>query len=176
MNDTLNQVESAIENYSIAMNRKNGRSVYSNMLHIEQHSVFWLSELAAECEAYRKFAMTADTLGVLAALHPDNPLEFVYICSPYRGDRRANLAAARKYCLQAIEEGYIPIAPHLMFAGIIDDDDPAQRAVGLKIGLEAMRICREVRVYGHLISAGMSGEIKQADVLKIPVRRMDQDD
>lgn len=39
----------------------------------------------------------------------------VYICSPYAGDVENNTAAARRYCRFAVEVGYIPIAPHLLF-------------------------------------------------------------
>ena len=39
----------------------------------------------------------------------------VYICSPYAGDIETNTAAARRYCRFAVEAGYIPIAPHLLF-------------------------------------------------------------
>ena len=41
----------------------------------------------------------------------------VYICSPYSGDVDANTAAARRYSRFAVEQGYIPIAPHLLFHG-----------------------------------------------------------
>ena len=39
----------------------------------------------------------------------------VYICSPYAGDIDANVDAARRYSRFAVEQGYIPIAPHLLF-------------------------------------------------------------
>ena len=39
----------------------------------------------------------------------------VYICSPYAGDVERNTAAARRYSRFAVDAGYIPIAPHLLF-------------------------------------------------------------
>jgi hypothetical protein len=56
-----------------------------------------------------------------------------------------------------------------MYYDILDDDDPGQRAVGMKIGLELLRFCRELWVYGGKISEGMCAEIALAEVLKIPV-------
>ena len=39
----------------------------------------------------------------------------VYICSPYSGNVTANVQAAREYCRIAVEKGYIPVAPHLLY-------------------------------------------------------------
>jgi hypothetical protein len=39
----------------------------------------------------------------------------VYICSPYAGDVEENVKAARRYCRFAVNQGYIPVAPHLLF-------------------------------------------------------------
>lgn len=46
----------------------------------------------------------------------------VYICSPYRGDTETNIRKAQQYCKQAIKENHIPIAPHLYFPQILDDE------------------------------------------------------
>ena len=48
----------------------------------------------------------------------------VYICSPYAGDIESNTTAARRYCRFAVESGYIPIAPHLLFPQFLNDSDP----------------------------------------------------
>ncbi len=45
----------------------------------------------------------------------ENHRLLVYICSPYSGDVKANVKAARKYCRYAVDKGYMPIAPHLLF-------------------------------------------------------------
>ena len=39
----------------------------------------------------------------------------VYICSPFAGDIEKNVVAARTYSRFAVEQGCIPIAPHLLF-------------------------------------------------------------
>jgi len=39
----------------------------------------------------------------------------VYVCSPFSGDITGNIANARNYSRFAVEQGDIPIAPHLLF-------------------------------------------------------------
>lgn len=170
--DIVDQVENSISFYRDSLGNKNGRAARAEQTYIEQNCVTWLSQLVLECKAHREFGMTADTVAMLTATQQGEPLKLVYVCSPYKGNKKANIAAASQYCLDAIAAGYIPIAPHVMFYGILNDDDPGQRAVGMKIGLELLRFCQELRVYGSRISDGMRGEIALAEALKISVRRM----
>lgn len=86
----------------------------------------------------------------------------VYICSPYAGDIEANVAAARRYSRFAVEKGYIPIAPHLLFPQFMNDDDPKERELGLFFGNAIMSKCSEIWVFGSTISNGMAAEIKRA--------------
>ena len=86
----------------------------------------------------------------------------VYICSPYSGDVEGNVAAARRYSRFAVEQGYIPIAPHLLFPQFLDDSRPDERELGLFFGNALMSKCSEVWVFGSRISAGMEAEIKRA--------------
>ena len=86
----------------------------------------------------------------------------VYICSPYSGDVDGNVAAARRYSRFAVERGYIPIAPHLLFPQFLNDSDPAERELGLFFGNVLMTKCSEVWVFGSCISDGMVAEIKRA--------------
>ena len=86
----------------------------------------------------------------------------VYICSPYSGDVEGNVAAARRYSRFAVEQGYIPIAPHLLFPQFLDDSRPDERELGLFFGNALMSKCLEVWVFGSRISSGMESEIKRA--------------
>lgn len=86
----------------------------------------------------------------------------VYICSPYAGDIVANTEAARRYSRFAVETGYIPIAPHLLFPQFMNDADPEERELGLFFGNVLMSKCAEVWVFGGRISAGMQKEIERA--------------
>ncbi len=86
----------------------------------------------------------------------------VYICSPYAGDVESNVATARKYSRFAVDKGYIPIAPHLLFPQFLNDGDPMERELGLFFGNALMSKCSEVWVFGSTISNGMAAEIKRA--------------
>ena len=83
----------------------------------------------------------------------------VYICSPYAGDVKANVDAARRYCRFAVEQGYIPVAPHLLFPQFLNDENPKERQLGLFFGNALMSKCSEVWVFGDHISPGMEAEI-----------------
>ena len=86
----------------------------------------------------------------------------VYICSPCAGDIEKNVVATRTYSRFAVEQGYIPIAPHLLFPQFLDDSDPKERELGLFFGNAIMSKCSEVWVFGSHISSGMEAEIKRA--------------
>lgn len=86
----------------------------------------------------------------------------VYICSPYAGEIEKNVKAAQEYSRFAVEKGYIPIAPHLLFLQFLNDANPKERQLGLFFGNALMSKCSEVWVFGSHISAGMEAEINRA--------------
>lgn len=86
----------------------------------------------------------------------------VFICSPYVGEVDENIRAARRYSRFAVDKGYIPIAPHLLFPQFLNDADPNERQLGLFFDNALMSKCAEVWVFGSRISAGMETEIKRA--------------
>ena len=94
----------------------------------------------------------------------------VYVCSQYgtRGNKEVNLEFAKLFCGAVIEEGGIPICPHLFYAEVLNDEVESQRAAGLKIGLELLKDCQELRICSR-ISEGMKAEILLAEKLGIPV-------
>ena len=79
--------------------------------------------------------ITANEKQSLRAFRP-----IVYICSPYSGDVEGNVVAARRYCRFAVEQGYIPIAPHLLFPQFLDDSRPDERELGLFFGNALMEV------------------------------------
>lgn len=95
----------------------------------------------------------------------------VYICSPYRGDIERNTANARAYCREALDQGCIPVAPHLYFTQFLNEDDPLERQLGLFYGLRILRDCHEIWVYSDPRHAteGMREEINEAVGLGIDV-------
>ena len=94
----------------------------------------------------------------------------VYIVSKYAGDIEANTAAAIRYCRFAIEQGYMPIASHLLYPQILNDNDPDERELGLMFGIALLAKCNEVWCFGDEKSAGMLQEIKFALKLKKRLR------
>ena len=61
-------------------------------------------------------------------------MPLVYICSRYAGDIAKNKSDAIRFCRFAIDEGYIPMATHLLYPQILNDADPADRDLGLYFG------------------------------------------
>lgn len=115
------------------------------------------SERYPDPTAYEAFCNIEREQRALRAFRP-----IVYICSPYAGDIEQNVAAARRYCRYAVNAGYIPIAPHLLFPQFLNDADPNERQLGLFFGNALMSKCSEVWVFGSHISAGMQAEISRA--------------
>ncbi|MBR2897081.1 MAG: hypothetical protein IKC04_04265 [Oscillospiraceae bacterium] len=92
----------------------------------------------------------------------------VYICSPLRGDIEGNLRRAAAYSRAAVESNAIPITPHLYFASFLDDTKHADRKVGMQMGIELLKKCDELWVFGKP-SEGMAAEITEAGRLQKPI-------
>lgn len=97
-------------------------------------------------------------------------MKLVYICSPYAGDVESNIRFAKAACSYAAEYGCAPVAVHLMYPQILNDAVPAQREIGIQMGLRVLASCNELWICGSRISHGMSCEIAGAERLGIPVR------
>lgn len=93
----------------------------------------------------------------------------VFICSPYAGDIVHNIRKAKEYCRFAIDEGYMPIAPHLLYPQILNDANPEERTLGMTFGLALLDLCDEIWVFGEP-SPGMAEEVAFARERKIPIR------
>ena len=99
----------------------------------------------------------------------------VYICSPYSGNVESNIKSARRYSRFAVEMGYIPFTPHLLYPQFLDDDNPAERSLGLLFGNVLMSKCAEVWVFGSYISPGMNAENERAKRKKYTIRYFSDD-
>lgn len=86
----------------------------------------------------------------------------VYICSPFSGNTEVHTGMARAYCRFAVDKGYLPIAPHLLFPQFLDDADQFERKLGCRFGEILMDRCAEVWVFGSYFSKGMKAEIQRA--------------
>lgn len=94
----------------------------------------------------------------------------VFICSPFAGDVERNLQNARLYCKYAVEQGAIPLAPHLLYPQFLDDRDKAQCSLGISFGLVLLGKCDELWVFGSTITKGMRVEIERAQARGIKIR------
>ena len=81
----------------------------------------------------------------------DSPI--VYIASKYSGDIDYNTEMARRYSRYAIEQGCIPLAPHLLLPQYISED--SERELAISIDLRFLSLCQELWVCGDEISEGM---------------------
>lgn len=86
----------------------------------------------------------------------------VYICSPYRGNVERNVDDARRYCRMAVDDGFIPVAPHIYFTQFLDDSVENERKAGIEAGIQLMLECDEMWVFGEP-TEGMRKEIECAE-------------
>ena len=94
----------------------------------------------------------------------------VFICSPFAGDIERNVEVAKKLCRMAMDQGYAPFAPHLLYPTFTDDSVPEQRETGIACGLAYMECCDEVWAFtGNGISNGMRRELDRAGQLGKPI-------
>lgn len=99
-------------------------------------------------------------------------MRLVIVESPYAGDVTANLAYARRCVRDALRRGEAPIASHLLYTqpGILDDNVPADRQLGIFAGLEWRRVAEASVVYTDRgISAGMQQGIATAEAAGLAV-------
>ena len=94
----------------------------------------------------------------------------VYVASAYSGNVTTNTEKAKQYCRFAMEQGQIPLAPHLMFPQFMNDDDPAERELAIFMDVILLGKCDELWVFGDTISAGMNIEIEVAKKRKQTIR------
>ncbi len=92
----------------------------------------------------------------------------VYVCSPFAGDMDGNMRKARRYCRFAVDQGAIPIAPHLLFPQFMKEE--TERGLAMQMNLVLLAHCRELWVFGSTVSEGMAAEIARARQKKITVR------
>lgn len=93
----------------------------------------------------------------------------IFVCSPYSGDVKANVALAVALCREVALRGDAPLAPHLYLPQALDDADPAERRLGMAAGVAWLQVADEIMIAGA-ISPGMHREIVAADQLGLPIR------
>lgn len=118
---------------------------------------------------YRKIASAIrKRFSVLPAIHK---MPLVIIESPYAGDIEGNVRYAREALVDSLRRGEAPIASHLLYtqSGILDDDIPGERTLGIAAGAQWYRVCDKVIFYlDKGWSPGMTTARAVIDIEKIP--------
>lgn len=90
----------------------------------------------------------------------------VYVASPLRGSTKkatiTNMEAARDYEAMAKYLDYDAKAIHGWLPNTLDDRNPLDRRIALKMGLQLLKSCDIVFACGEYLSEGMKGEIEYA--------------
>lgn len=89
----------------------------------------------------------------------------VLVESPFAGDIKKNTAYARACLHDCLTRGEAPFASHLLYTqpGVLNDDVPGERALGIEAGLTWGRKADMTAVYIDLgISNGMKQGIERA--------------
>ena len=96
----------------------------------------------------------------------------VCIESPFAGDVERNLRYLRACMADCIARGEAPYASHGLYTqpGVLDDDDPAERTLGIAAGFAWAEVASKRVVYMDLgMSKGMLAGIRHAEELNQPV-------
>lgn len=96
----------------------------------------------------------------------------VLVESPYAGDVATNVWYARSALGDCLRRGEYPFASHLLYTqpGVLDDDDPDERHLGIEAGLAWGNRADMTAVYMDLgISAGMRFGIAHAERVRRPI-------
>jgi len=89
----------------------------------------------------------------------------VILESPFAGEVDRNVAYARAALADCLRRGEAPLASHLLYtqAGVLDDDEPEERRLGIEAGLAWGRVADATVVYADLgVSGGMREGIARA--------------
>lgn len=96
----------------------------------------------------------------------------VIVESPFAGNTEENIRYARKCMADCLKRGEAPFASHLLYTqeGILNDDIPDERKLGIDAGLEWGKLANKTVVYvDRGISRGMQFGIDNADDNNRPV-------
>lgn len=89
--------------------------------------------------------------------------KLLYVCSPYRGEVKRNKQYARELTRLAIDKGFLPVTVHLYLTEATDDNNEADRAIGMRTGQEILDHCKYILIGGKYgLSQGMKAEIRRA--------------
>ncbi|MEE1249137.1 MAG: DUF4406 domain-containing protein [Lachnospiraceae bacterium] len=96
----------------------------------------------------------------------------VYICSAFSGDVAGNTDKARAYSRFAVDQGVIPIAPHLLLPQYMKEE--TERDLAMFMDIAILSKCKELWVFGNP-TAGMQTEIAYAKRKQMTIKYFDLD-
>lgn len=99
-------------------------------------------------------------------------MRFVIIESPYAGNIELNVAYARAAMADCLRRGEAPFASHLLYTqpGVLRNEVPGERQLGIDAGLELAKRADATVVYGDLgTSRGMAYGIASAEKAGRPI-------
>lgn len=99
-------------------------------------------------------------------------MPMVYICSAYSGDVEGNTEKARRYSRLAVDQGSIPIAPHLLLPQFMKEKSERELAMFMDIAI--LSKCKELWVFGKP-TAGMLNEIAYAERKQMTIRYFNEE-
>lgn len=97
--------------------------------------------------------------------------------SPYAGDVEANVTYARAAMLDSLKRGEYPVASHLLYTQMLNDNVPEERALGIQAGLEWRKVCDKAVFYvDRGWSSGMlfARALYDADEIPYEIRNLPQ--
>ena len=97
-------------------------------------------------------------------------MKWIYIASPYKGDIKTNVRNAKQYARFVSKQTAVPIVPHLFLTQFLNDEIGEEREMGLALGLQMLKRCHELWVFGEKITEGMAKEIEFAEKRGIPIK------
>jgi len=119
-------------------------------------------------------------------------MERVFLCTPLRGiqrpqenlpdaskltklerdarERALNITFARRCMIECLGRGQAPMAPHLLYPRVLDDNEPKDRELGMRAGRAWLIVCASVECYiDRGVSEGMRGDLRAAIALGMPI-------
>ena len=122
-------------------------------------------ESAESARAAAKAAYHTDVDFEVLVLPSGRGPKLVILESPYAGDVETHVTYARRALHHSLLSGEAPIASHLLYTqpGVLDDDIPFERALGIDAGLAWRAVAEGSVVYADYgISKGMQYGIDAA--------------
>ena len=101
-------------------------------------------------------------------------MRLVILESPYAGNVERNLDYARAALADCLRRGEAPVASHLLYTqpGVLDDNVPDERSLGIEAGLSWARVADAAAFYVDLgWSAGMQAAWERHVANGLPVEQ-----